>query len=635
MRNPRDDLRLMPPLAPLAMIQQSFDVRPRVARDLPPPIRRGDMMWRVGAFGPALVLALSLVLGVAWWINHGTATAGEAVVVLLIGMTFIWVTLSVSAVALALAYLPRRPRRPKPGKGRHPMDVAILIPIHNEGAADVMGNVAAMLAELAAGPRRHRYGFFILSDTQDSDIIADEVRAAEHLQGGRAGGIPVYYRRRHANTDRKIGNIHDWIARWGAGWEAMIVLDADSLMSGAAIRQLADAMAEDPNAGLIQSFPVLISAQTLFGRMQEFATSVYGWLSAEGLALWSRTEGNYWGHNAIIRVGAFAGSAKLPHLRGRNGAPQLILSHDFVEAGMLRRAGWSVRFLPRPGGSYEEPPATLVDYVLRDRRWCRGNIQHLRLLSARGFHPISRFHLLHGAMAYLLSPAWLAFLVIWAALLPIAAPPDSYFSSANPLYPSWPVWPHLEGITSGWILGSVLALLLFPKIVAAGLMLRTRGVARLYGGAWSFLGTTLIEMVLAVLYAPILMVQQSKAVLRAFAGRPEAWVPQRRGPVDHGWPVLLRFHWLEVVLGAGLAWGILAGMLSPWLSLVTFSLVAAPALSKLSGLRVSGCPFAPFRLESPCSLRVPRVARTAQAERARLRRLLDGEEAPPPAIAAE
>jgi len=628
------DTPMMPPEAPLAMPAQTFESAPHMARRPIPRARRTDLLWRIGAFGPAVALAMSLMLGLAWWLSRGNATWGEIVVVLLIGTTFVWVTLSISAVALALAHLARRSGAPRTDRGR-PLGVALLVPVYNEGAAEVLGNIAAMRASLSAGPRRHRYAFFVLSDTQDPMIAADEARAVAHLQAAGTGGIPVYYRRRPANTDRKIGNINDWITRWGADWEAMVVLDADSLMSGAAIRQLADEMARDSDAGLIQSFPLLISSETLFGRMQEFATSVYGWLSAEGLALWSRTEGNYWGHNAIIRVRAFAESARLPHLRSRNGGTQLILSHDFIEAGMLRRAGWSVRFLARPGGSYEEPPATLVDYILRDRRWCRGNMQHLRLLSARGFHPISRFHLFHGAMAYLLSPAWFAFLVIWAALLPIAGPPESYFSPENPHFPAWPVWPQLGGIDGGWLLAAVLAMLLLPKILAAGLMLRTRGVTQLYGGASVFLATTLIEMVLAVLYAPILMVQQSKAVLRAVAGRPEIWVPQRRGAVDHGWLTLLRFHWLEVVLGAGLVWGIAGGLLSMWLSLVTVSLIAAPVLSRLSGVRVSGRAMGPLRLDTPCSLRVPRVARAAQAERARLRYLLASEAASPPAIAAE
>ncbi len=283
MAAPRDT-PMMPPEAPLAMPAQTFRSAPRVARRPAPQARRTDVLWRIGAFGPAIVLAVSLMLGVAWWISQGSATWREVVVVLLIGATFVWVTLSISAVALALAHLPRRSGRPRPDRGR-PLDVALLVPVYNEGAAEVLGNIAAMRADLSTGPRRHRYAFFVLSDTQDRVIAADEARAVAYLQAADPGGIPVHYRRRPANTDRKIGNINDWISRWGADWEAMVVLDADSLMSGAAIRQLADEMARDPDAGLIQSFPLLISSETLFGRMQEFATSIYGWLSAEGLLL--------------------------------------------------------------------------------------------------------------------------------------------------------------------------------------------------------------------------------------------------------------------------------------------------------------------------------------------------------------
>ena len=174
----------------------------------------------------------------------------------------------------------------------------------------------------------------------------------------------VHYRRRAENTEKKVGNISDWIENWGAAYDAMVVLDADSLMSASAIRQLAAELAADPDAGLIQSRPMLIGAQTLFGRVQQFSNSVYGWLVAEGLERWSQHEGNYWGHNAIIRTRAFADSARLPHLRCWRGKEHLLLSHDFVEAGMLRRAGWAVRLLPRVVGSYEETPQTLIDLSL-------------------------------------------------------------------------------------------------------------------------------------------------------------------------------------------------------------------------------------------------------------------------------
>jgi membrane glycosyltransferase len=619
----------MPPEAPLAMVEQAFGRAPTDPRATLPRWLLSDMLWRLGALGPALAITMSLIVGLARWFNTGGFTIGEGLVVLLVGATFIWVSLTVGAVALALVRLWHGSPRPE-GQRQGPQTVAILVPIYNEDTADVMGNIAAMRAELAAVRSPDRYAFFILSDTQDDHIAGAEARMIPLLQASGPADIPVYYRRRATNTNRKIGNLYDWITRWGADWDAMIVLDADSLMTGAAIRQLSDALARDPDVGLIQSFPILISADTLFGRMQEFATSVYGWLLAQGLALWSRNEGNYWGHNAIIRTRAFAHSAQLPHLRGRRGRQTLILSHDFVEAGLMRRAGWAVRFLPWPGGSYEETPATLIDHVLRDRRWCRGNMQHLRILSARGFHPISRFHLLQGAMAYLLSPAWFALLVIWAAFLPMNGAVEGYFSAANPLYPVWPQISRIDGL---WFLALIYLMLLLPKIVAAVLLARTRGVAKLYGGGLVFAATTLTEMVLSILYAPILMVQQSKAVLRAVLDRPETWAPQQRNRVDYGWGVLMRFHWLEVVLGAGLALGIVAGALSLWLLPVTISLLGAPVLSRLSALRVSDRAIGPLRLDTPCSLREPRVARMARAERARLGALLAAGE--PPAMAAE
>ncbi|MEO0699993.1 MAG: glucans biosynthesis glucosyltransferase MdoH, partial [Pseudomonadota bacterium] len=330
----------------------------------------------------------------------------EAIVVILVAFTFIWVALSVTAVTLgAIAHARRTScdiKRTDRYAGQH---VALLVPIYNEVASDVFGNALAMLHDLEAGPQRDHFSLFIISDTQDTEIAAQEERAFWALRESARASVAVYYRRRSANTDKKVGNITDWVENWGAGYDAMVVMDADSLMSSSAICRLADELYADPDAGLIQSFPSVIGAESLFGRLQQFSNAVYGWLLAEGFAVWCQREGNYWGHNAIIRLRAFADSAHLPYLRNRRGREDLILSHDFVEAGLMRRAGWGVRFLPLTHGSYEEAPQTLIDYALRDRRWCQGNLQHLRLLTARGFHPVSRFHLLQGAFAFLLSPA--------------------------------------------------------------------------------------------------------------------------------------------------------------------------------------------------------------------------------------
>ena len=422
----------MPPFAPLNMHAQDLGAKPHVPIAQNTTHSDRTLGWRLAVFVPALIGTALLVSGLYGWFAVTGMTGLEWALLMMIGATFIWVTLSVSTVGVAVAgLLAKETADTRPKSHVNPLDVALLIPIYNEVASDVFGNAVAMLEDLARRNTRHRYTLFILSDTRDESIAFDEARAYAALNSSAPEGLPVHYRRRPMNTDKKVGNLMDWITGWGAAFEAMVVLDADSLMTGRAIDRLSD----DPTAGLIQTFPMLIGADTLFARLQQFSNIAYGWLLAEGLAKWARSEGNYWGHNAIIRTRAFADSAGLPHLAGRKGQAELILSHDFVEAGLLRRAGWRVRFLPRVGGSFEETPGTLIDYVLRDQRWCRGNLQHLRLLGTAGLHPVSRFHLFHGAASYLLSPAWFVLLIIWALL-----GKDSetnvirYFNEANPFF---------------------------------------------------------------------------------------------------------------------------------------------------------------------------------------------------------
>lgn len=625
--------QVMPAPAPLPMVEQDFVCAPN-ARAASHPVSVSDMLWRLAAFAPAVLMTLSLSLAIKNWLSLGGVTFLEALVVILVALTFVWVSLSVSTVVVGLVRRALYPCITRHSRTRGAgQSVALLVPIYNEVPWDVFGNAAAMLKELSQGPQIDRFTLFILSDTRDEEIAAQELQAFLALRSQGPKGVEVYYRRRAENTDKKVGNLTDWIQTWGAAHQAMIVLDADSLMSGSAIRQLSHELAAHPEAGLIQSFPSLIGAETLFGRMQQFSNAVYGWLLAEGLAVWSQNEGNYWGHNAIIRTRAFAESAHLPYLRGRRGTQDLILSHDFVEAGMLRRAGWAVRFLPRAGGSYEETPQTLIDYVLRDRRWCQGNMQHLRLLAARGFHPVSRFHLLQGAVAFLLSPAWFALILIWTLIGTVPTETADYFSAANPLYPVWPTVERIDGLV---YLAFIYAMLLMPKITgtfALGLRERTRSD---YGGWLRFSGTALFEILCSIVYAPILMVQQTIAVIYATLGSSKAWMPQNRSARDYSWRETLRFHRVETVTGLAMTAGILAGVVSLWLLPIALSLALAAPLSILSGIKVSNRALRPIRLDSPQSLREPRVVRRARAERASMKETLLSTKRPDlPAIAAE
>ena len=301
------------------------------------------------------------------------------------------------------------------------------------------------------------------------------------------------------------------------------------------------------------------------------------------------------------------------------------MSHDFVEAGLLRRAGWRVRFLPRIRGSYEETPATLVDHIQRDRRWCQGNLQHLRILNATGFHAMSRFHLAHGAIGYLMAPVWFALLVIWAVIgHDEGASVITYFSEKNPLRPNWPDMSEPRHVA---VIILIYAMLLAPKILSvAALPLTGRRISD-YGGIGRFLLSMLTEILLAILYAPILMVQQMIAVLRTVFGLQKGWSPQARAGGHYSLATLFKCHALETISGVMLWIGVATGLVSLWLAPIALSLVLAVPLSALSSLRL------PRRWMSTAEgLHEPRINRAARHYRGLLRKNLHGPDAPVQAV---
>ena len=261
------------------------------------------------------------------------------------------------------------------------------------------------------------------------------------------------------------------------------MLDADSLMEPATILELARRMEADPDAGLIQTVPRLVHGKTLLARLQQFAGRVYGPVIASGLAWWSGREGNYWGHNAIIRRVAFTGAAGLPLLPGKPPFGGHILSHDFVEAALIRRAGWTVIIADDLDGSYEETPPSIIDFAVRDRRWCQGNLQHARIVPTAGLHWVSRFHLVTGIFSYVASLLWLLLIVAGLALAVQAhfTPPD-YFQEPYQIFPTWPqVDPELEL----QLLGFTALLLLGPKLMGLVAMLRDANARQQSGGAFA------------------------------------------------------------------------------------------------------------------------------------------------------
>lgn len=581
----------MPAPAPLDMPVQDFALAPAPRRTVAPANRK-VWAWRAAAFLPAFVMTLAFIWAQAAALSRGGLSWVENVHLYLSGFAFLWIAISVGTAIVGLIAVLRARTAAILPRATPDLSVALLIPIHNENPSDVFGNASALLSDLRGKPDARRFSLFVLSDTRDAEIAALEWRAFEILRMEQGNAFDIFYRRRAKNTDRKTGNVADWVTNWGARYDAMLVLDADSLMCAQAVLTLRRELANDPDAGLVQSWPKLIHSTSLFARVQEFATAAHGWLLATGLAKWTQGEANFWGHNAIIRTRAFAGAADLPHLSGNT----LIMSHDFVEAAMLLRAGWRVRFLPSIEGSYEQTPNSLIEYVQRDRRWCRGNLQHLRIVAAHGLNPLSRFHMLQGAVSYLLAPVWLVLLAIWAF-------PDMAATSLG-TNGAPPVAEVVEGFGNegGVLLVCVLIMLLGPKLLSAATILSSRAKRKAFGGTLPFLGALLTEIAVSFVYAPILMVQQVLSVAFSILSKRDIWAPQSRDGAHHNLPTLAKFHSIETVLGLIILTGTVTSTITIWLLPVGLSLLLAVPLSMLSECAVATSRAKALRLATPESL---------------------------------
>jgi membrane glycosyltransferase len=412
---------------------------------------------------------------------------------------------------------------------------AILMPVYNEDPGRVMSAVQAMGEDLLRLDAAPMYDFYVLSDTRDEAIARAEATGLLRLRLRLGSKLGIYYRRRPRNTDRKAGNLAEWIRRFGGGYDYMLVLDADSLMSAETMVGLSRAMDRDARLGLLQTAPTIVNAETPFARLQQFACRLYGPIFSRGQAWWSGGEGNYWGHNAIIRVAAFAQSAGLPHLTGPRPFGGHILSHDFVEAALLRRSGWAVRATTSLEGSYEETPPTLLDMAARDRRWCQGNLQHIRVLTAAGLHWVSRLHLARGVLSYLTPALWLMLLVCGVL-----------------------VWPaqDLRGPERREVLALFalsLSLLIAPKLMGLALALRRRSTRAGFGGGARLVAGVLAETALWALATPVLMVMQCVAVVEVLLGRDSGWAAQRREGSELSPRQAWRAHRGHIALGVAAA----------------------------------------------------------------------------------
>jgi membrane glycosyltransferase len=583
----------LPPEAPMAMPVQTL--REGRLRNRALPTTPNAMAWRrFAVIGAAVVLTLFAAYQIWWLLRIDGIDVLEGTLLVLFVALFAWIVQAfVGAIAGFVLVLSRR--RARLGLSPHaPLPelrarTALLMPTYNEDPERLMSGLQAIYESIAATGRLDHFDVFVLSDTRNADIQAAERLAFADLHERLGPGANVYYRLRENNHERKAGNIADWLRRWGGAYPQFLILDADSLMTGDTLVRLAAAMEGHDDVALIQTLPVIVNGNTLFARMQQFSGRVYGPVIAYGVAWWHGAESNYWGHNAMIRTRAFAECAGLPELRGVKPFRGTVLSHDFVEAALLRRGGWALHMIPGLPGSYEEGPPSLTDMLVRDRRWCQGNLQHGAVLPAKGLHWVNRWHLLIGIGHYFTAPMW-AMLMLVGLSIPLLHAGFSWGNFEISGFSPTAYWREQDPQRFVWVFVITMSMLLSPKLMGYVATVCDRDLRRGCGGALRAFVGMLLETLLAALMAPVTMYVQSRGVAEVLAGKDSGWESQRRDDGSLPLSGLLRAYGGLTLFGAFV--GTLAYFVSPglagWMAPVIIGLVLSMPIVALTSSRAAG-----------------------------------------------
>ena len=406
-------------------------------------------------------------------------------------------------------------------------DTAVLMTLRNEDPDRALRRLAIVKESLDRTGHGTNFSYFVLSDTNIPEVAALEEQAIAdwRAQVGAQDAIRIQYRRRAENTGFKAGNVHDFCARWGDRFDFMLPLDADSLMSGDAILRLVRIMQRHRHIGILQTLVVGLPADSAFARIFQFGMRAGMRAYTMGQAWWTGDCGPFWGHNALVRIGPFSRHCHMPVLSGSGPLGGHVLSHDQVEATLMRRAGYEVRVLPIEDGSWEDNPPTIVDFMQRDVRWCQGNLQYMKLLGLPGLKPLSRFQLTWAVLMFLGIPAW----TLMIALLP-AATVDAMGIAGFPT----------ELAAGLYVL--FFAMYLSPKIAGLIDVALTDGGVRRYGGSVRFAISAVIELVFSFLQGAISTVRTTVFMVGLLFGQKVVWGGQSRDA--HG--LSLRSAWNEL-----------------------------------------------------------------------------------------
>lgn len=530
-----------------------------------PSVLFADFLWRLGYSipkGVLLALFIILISNVAWGATHA-----------IVGFSLRRMRKRTGRIEASLEHDTQKDDPLPP--------VAIAMPVYNEDTSRVMAGLKAMYLALEKTGKGESFDFFVLSDSTDPEKWVREEYIWSLLSRKLKAFGRIHYRRRNVNTDKKAGNLLEFCQDWGRRYRYMITLDADSLMGGDEIVNLVRIMERNHNVGICQTAPRIVFGESFWGRLQQFSNRFYGPVFMAGLNSWQQGDGNYWGHNAIIRMAPFMDFCALPDLPGREPFGGKILSHDFVEAALMRRAGYEVWLAGEYEGSYEEGPQDIIEHAVRDRRWCQGNLQHVWLLFSRGILPSSRIHLANGILGYASSLFWLMFLVLGGILAynrersGLTLLPESGFAN---------FWEFTIAQHAVVLAGVTFVLLFLPKVLGLLDGWVEKGRARGFGGRTRILISVVLETVVSALVAPIFMIYHSGFVIATMLGKGVSWTTQNRAAGEgihlfdafraHKYHVLLGIVILYLSQGISIAFSL-------WMSPIWVGLSCAPFISVL------------------------------------------------------
>ncbi len=513
------------------------------------PVSEAVMDARSPSVGGRRALFAGLVVasfaGLLWLagvaLSAGGFDAVDAVILLLFAATLPWSVIGFWNATIGflimrfsrdptVAVLPSAARV----RGDEPIlaSTAILLCIRNEVPDRVIRNLEPMMAGLVAAGVAARFHVYVLSDTSDPAIAGAEDLSFGILAKRWSDRVALTYRRRSENVGFKAGNVRDFCERWGDRHEFAVTLDADSFMPGAAILRLVRIMQADPKIGILQGLVVGLPSTGAFARIFQFGMRLGMRSYTIGSAWWQADCGPYWGHNAILRLAPFIAHCELPELAGRGALAGPILSHDHIEAVLMRRAGYEVRALPEEELGWEENPPTLLEFIRRDLRWCQGNMQYWPLLRLPGITPVNRYQIAFALIWFLASPAWIALLVVATAAVAVEGPARFIRSDA------------------GLALFAIILVMWFaPKIATVTDVLLRPAARRAFGGTARFLAGVAIETIFFLLLSPIMWVGHTLFLGGLLFGRTIGWIGQTRD--DHAVPLSLAIHnlWPQTVLG--------------------------------------------------------------------------------------